>query len=410
MFSLPQLGVSSLLPGVTAAASAVPGTELPTNQSIPGKIKAWYEEKGFGFVTPDIPGPDVFLHKNQLTDVIQLAQGTPVSFQARFNPSRGKYEVTSCQAAGVAPDVAKASIPATGGWAVQDNLFIAGLPITADEQFVKDYFAKYGMVAQCKVLPDQPGKVDRAALVRFADAGQARWLVDNLNGTTPEGLSGPLTVRFAGDRPGAIPGQAAVASFGPVGAVTTPMSPYGVPSPAAGSDALASALTQLIPGLAQPQLLQGLPAMGNLGQLAPAQSFGGTPQVAIQGLLPQPQVNGTMPLAALPSGVGPDGQTTVAQPQAPIQGLLPQPQVNSTMPLAALPSAVGVDGQPSAAPPQALNSLNPQPMVSQPVLASNGAAPLNQGADLWLQASDPASGRPYYYHALTREVRWDKPA
>mmetsp|Transcript_15545 Transcript_15545/g.24671 ORF Transcript_15545/g.24671 Transcript_15545/m.24671 type:complete len:354 (-) Transcript_15545:55-1116(-) len=353
MFSFQQPPVpltAGLLAGVSAAAPAVPGTEFPANQSITGKIKAWYEDKGFGFITPDLPGPDVFLHKNQLTDVIQLAQGTPVSFQARFNPARGKYEVTSCQSAGVAPDVAKGTAPATGGWAVQDNLFIAGLPITATEEFVKDYFAKYGMVAQCKVLPDQPGKLDRAALVRFADAGQARWLVDNLNGTTPEGLSGPLTVRFAGDRPGGLPGQNS-ASFGPVGAVATAMSPYGVPSPVVGSDAFASALTQLIPGLAQPQLLPGLQTLGNLGHLAPAPGIGGTQQASSLGQL-------------------------------------------------------GAAVIPSVGTPQAFAA---QPLVPQPV-AINGVAPVDQGGDLWLQATDPATGRPYYYHALTREVRWDKPA
>jgi len=378
MFSFQQPPVplpAGLFAGVTAAPAAIPGTELPQNTNINGKIKAWYEDKGFGFITPDLPGPDVFLHKNQLTDVLQLAQGTPVSFQARFNPARGKYEVTSCQSAGVAPDVSKGNAPATGGWAVQDNLFIAGLPIAADEQFVKDYFAKYGMVAQCKVLPDQPGKLDRAALVRFADAGQARWLVENLNGTIPEGLSSPLTVRFAGDRPGGMPGLSA-ASFGPVGAVPTAMSPYGVPSPVVSSDALTSALSQLLPGLVQPQLLSGFQqANPTFGSLAPdlaalqASAFSqlgipgvGTPQVAIPGFFPQ--VDGTMPSTA-----------AAMYRESPVQA----------------------------------QALIAQPMIPQPVAVINGVASVNQGGDLWLQAADPATGRPYYYHALTREVRWDRP-
>jgi cold shock CspA family protein len=381
MFSFPQTppAAAFMLPGqgvVAAAGAAAPGTELPTNQPIPGKIKAWYEDKSFGFVTPDIPGPDVFVHKNQLTDAIQLTQGSPVSFQCRYNPARGKYEVTTCQSAGIAPDVAaaavaaalgagRASVPAKGGWAVQDNLFIAGLPMTTTEEFVRDFFAKFGAIQQCKVLPDQPGKLDKAVLVRFADEKQAKWLVENLNGTTPEGLSQPLTVRFAGDRPGglpalppaaATPGQSA-ASFGPAGAAAAPVghhfSPYGVGSPVVGADTMA-ALGQLIPGLMQPQMqpqmFPGLQTMGNLGQM-PAQAtfpgFGGTQAFGDMGAL-----GTTAP------GLGQAGAQT---------------QVQATSTDAAASASTQV------------------------------------GAEEWLQATDPATGRPYYYHAVTREVRWDNP-
>merc|ERR1712232_919153 len=124
----------------------------------------------------------------------------------------------------------KGNVPPKGGWAAQDNLFIAGMPMTSTEEWVKDFFGKYGTVAQCKVLPDQPGKLDKAALVRFADENQAKWVVENLNGTTPEGLSSPLTVRFAGDRTGAAKGQAPSAAFGAVpgaGALDVRFSPYG---------------------------------------------------------------------------------------------------------------------------------------------------------------------------------------
>merc|ERR1712232_488928 len=43
----------------------------------------------------------------------------------------------------------------------------------------------------------QYGKVDAAALVRMADVGQAKWLVDNVNGNIPNGLSTPLQIAYA---------------------------------------------------------------------------------------------------------------------------------------------------------------------------------------------------------------------
>lgn len=31
-------------------------------------------------------------------------------------------------------------------------------------------------------------------------------------------------------------------------------------------------------------------------------------------------------------------------------------------------------------------------------------------ASIWREAVDPASGRTYFYHLITRETTWDKPA
>mmetsp|Transcript_62945 Transcript_62945/g.149975 ORF Transcript_62945/g.149975 Transcript_62945/m.149975 type:complete len:223 (-) Transcript_62945:127-795(-) len=77
--------------------------ELPANTPIPGKVKAWMEEKGFGFVTPDNGGPDIFVHRNQLSDGQSLAAGAAVVVECRLNVQRGKYEATTCSGAMPAP-------------------------------------------------------------------------------------------------------------------------------------------------------------------------------------------------------------------------------------------------------------------------------------------------------------------
>eukprot|EP00927_Polykrikos_kofoidii_P049094 TRINITY_DN43221_c0_g1_i1.p1 TRINITY_DN43221_c0_g1~~TRINITY_DN43221_c0_g1_i1.p1 ORF type:complete len:552 (+),score=75.59 TRINITY_DN43221_c0_g1_i1:230-1885(+) len=80
-----------------------------------------------------------------------------------------------------------------------DNLFIAGLPVHMTDELVREIFCAYGGIIRTRVLPDN-GKGDRAALVKMARVAEASWLVQNLNGNIPLGLSTPITVRFADNR------------------------------------------------------------------------------------------------------------------------------------------------------------------------------------------------------------------
>jgi len=67
---------------------------------------------------------------------------------------------------------------------------------------IREIFGAYGSIASVKVLSTPEGADNSAALVRFRDLTQATWLVDNLNGNIPKGLSTPVIVRYANPGPG----------------------------------------------------------------------------------------------------------------------------------------------------------------------------------------------------------------
>lgn len=54
-----------------------------------GHVKFYKAEKGFGFITPDNGGPDLFVHISRCPDYIEtLQQGQPVTYDE--HPSRKK--------------------------------------------------------------------------------------------------------------------------------------------------------------------------------------------------------------------------------------------------------------------------------------------------------------------------------
>lgn len=203
-----------------AAAAAAAGnvgvhsSGLPTGVPVTGRVKAWYEDKGYGFLTPDNGGPDVFVHRNQLSVGQSLDQGVTVTFEARLNPMRGKYEATRCEGAVKPLSGGVGTLDYQDGAAggkgsgkngpiltdPSDNMFVAGLPLDMGEEAIRGIFNQFGVVKQCRVLNANPGKPDVAALVRMGDLNQAKWLVENLNGNIPQGMSVPITVRFADNR------------------------------------------------------------------------------------------------------------------------------------------------------------------------------------------------------------------
>lgn len=64
-----------------------------------GTVKVWFEEKGFGFLTPDGGGDDCYVHRTALTDGQTLMQGSAVTYTAQWNVQKNKYTATSVSGA-----------------------------------------------------------------------------------------------------------------------------------------------------------------------------------------------------------------------------------------------------------------------------------------------------------------------
>lgn len=133
------------------------------------------------------------------------------------------------------------------GTAPSDNLYMRGLPPGTNEQTVMAIFGVYGTVTSVKILPPPAGKSDVASLVRFATIDEAQWLVDNLNGNIPQGLSEPINVRFADNIKGSGKGKDGM----PGGPVTGFEWSPSAPRPA---------------GMPMPQAMPGAPMDASFGQ------------------------------------------------------------------------------------------------------------------------------------------------
>lgn len=188
-----------------------------------GIVKNWDPQLGFGYVTPDCSAEDVYVHHGVLVDGEMLLQGSSVTMDVTYNAQHGRFEALKCVGAlpaiGGCVGVHEAVRMRPGGGcgvtdlngfteagvhgnsrtdaAPSDNLFVAGLPLDITEEHLRNVFGAYGSVAQCKVLPPNTARSDRAALVRMASMDQAVWIVENVNRSVPAGLSVPIVVRFA---------------------------------------------------------------------------------------------------------------------------------------------------------------------------------------------------------------------
>lgn len=114
-----------------------------------------------------------------------------------------------------------------------DNLYVSNLPHDITDTVVTALFSPYGVVTQCKVLPNpkagEPGASGMGvALVRFRSVEEATQVLVSLNGVTPEGFGQPVAIKYKIDnsyRGGGAEG------YGKWPAVTgTDMSPYASPA------------------------------------------------------------------------------------------------------------------------------------------------------------------------------------
>merc|ERR1740129_2322753 len=79
------------------------------------------------------------------------------------------------------------------------NVFIAGLPDGMDDGALAALFGEYGTVVWSKMM-NPNGKPGTAAIVEFGDIAEAKWVVENLDGNIPQGLTEPVKCNFKKDR------------------------------------------------------------------------------------------------------------------------------------------------------------------------------------------------------------------
>jgi len=58
-----------------------------------GKITIWHHDRGFGFITPDEGGQDIFLHVSELPRGVKPSVGQPLGFEVALNPQGKKKAV-----------------------------------------------------------------------------------------------------------------------------------------------------------------------------------------------------------------------------------------------------------------------------------------------------------------------------
>ena len=65
-----------------------------------GTVKFYNDQKGFGFITPDAGGPDVFVHATALerAGMRGLSEGQKVSYDVQKDRRTGKMAVNTIQA------------------------------------------------------------------------------------------------------------------------------------------------------------------------------------------------------------------------------------------------------------------------------------------------------------------------
>mmetsp|Transcript_54180 Transcript_54180/g.150319 ORF Transcript_54180/g.150319 Transcript_54180/m.150319 type:complete len:245 (-) Transcript_54180:107-841(-) len=72
-----------------------------------------------------------------------------------------------------------------------ERVYISGLPSDMTNEKLKDILEAYGTIKNVKVMSGG------AAIITFATLDEAKWIVDNLDGNMPEGLTQPINTKYA---------------------------------------------------------------------------------------------------------------------------------------------------------------------------------------------------------------------
>ncbi|WFU45405.1 cold shock domain-containing protein (plasmid) [Bradyrhizobium sp. CB82] len=60
-----------------------------------GMVKKWVADRGFGFITPDAGGGDVFMHIKALPRGVEPHEGARVTYDVAQDAQSGKMQATN---------------------------------------------------------------------------------------------------------------------------------------------------------------------------------------------------------------------------------------------------------------------------------------------------------------------------
>merc|ERR1711966_543465 len=65
-----------------------------------GTIKKFFQDKGFGFITPDDGSEDVFAHVKECPELEGAQPGDAVNYDTKYDDRKGKYNATNLSVSG----------------------------------------------------------------------------------------------------------------------------------------------------------------------------------------------------------------------------------------------------------------------------------------------------------------------
>lgn len=119
LYSVLDPGLPAMMPAATSLAQ--PESSEGFSELMTGIVKCWFEDRGFGFITPDGGTEDVFVHKGVLCDGERLIPESQVLFDLKYDVEKKGFQATRCFGATMEPtEEGAGKRKITGPYCVED--------------------------------------------------------------------------------------------------------------------------------------------------------------------------------------------------------------------------------------------------------------------------------------------------
>ena len=129
------------------SAFTAPGMTVPARRMSPlmmatGTAMRWNAQKGFGFISPDDGGDDIFCHYSSIEDGAMLKEGAKVTFETVFDETKGKSRAEQVTGGSPREDFGGSRPPRGGGGEIQGG--VTGEPPPGMQQGTVKFWAPKG--------------------------------------------------------------------------------------------------------------------------------------------------------------------------------------------------------------------------------------------------------------------------